>query len=174
MTTKRITHWFWAWDDEKEEAWLSKMAKEGLHLKSIGAICFYDFEVGEPRNDVYRLDYILDRKDYPAYLQLFRDAGWEHIGEMGGWQYFRTHAQDSQVPEIYTDKDSKALKYQRVIITLTVFLPILMMFAIRPVSTDSHFAELYMAGKFIMSLFLILYAYAIIRIFGRMQQLKKK
>jgi hypothetical protein len=174
MTTKKITHWFWAWDDEREESWLSKMAGEGLHLKSIGAPCFYEFEIGEPRNDVYRLDYILDRKGYPAYLQLFHDAGWEHIGEMGGWQYFRTQAQGSQIPEIYTDKDSKALKYQRVIITLIIFLPILMMFAIRPVSADSPFTELYLAGKFILDLFLILYAYAIIRIYGRMRQLKKK
>jgi hypothetical protein len=174
MTTKKITHWFWAWDDEKEEAWLGKMAKEGLHLKSIGVPCFYGFEIGEPRNDVYRLDYILDRKNYPAYLQLFRDAGWDHIGEMGGWQYFRTQAQGSHIPEIYTDKDSKALKYQRVIITLTIILPILMISATRPVDADSRFAELYLAGKFLLDLFLILYAYSMIRIFGRMQQLKKK
>ncbi len=25
--------WFWAWQDEKEEAWLTAMAREGYHLE---------------------------------------------------------------------------------------------------------------------------------------------
>ena len=29
------TKWFWAWEDEKEEAWLSEMASEGLHLETV-------------------------------------------------------------------------------------------------------------------------------------------
>jgi hypothetical protein len=81
---------FGAWNDDKEEAWLSGMARQGLHLHSLGFPGIYNFTAGEPREDVYRLDFITDRKDYQNYLQLFKDAGWEHMGEMGGWQYFRT------------------------------------------------------------------------------------
>jgi hypothetical protein len=33
ITTK--TKWFWTRQDEKEEAWLSEMANQGLHLENI-------------------------------------------------------------------------------------------------------------------------------------------
>jgi hypothetical protein len=29
MITKKEFHWFWAWDDEKEEAYLREMALDG-------------------------------------------------------------------------------------------------------------------------------------------------
>lgn len=174
MTTISKFKWFWAWQDEKEEAWLSNMAREGWHLKGLGIPGTYTFESGEPRNDQYLIDFIVDRKDYQNYLQLFKDTGWEHLGEMGGWQYFRTRAEGTAIPEIYTDKDSKAMKYQRLITILVVFLPIYLMMSTRPVDSTSQFAELYLAGKFIMSLFLILYAYAMVMILRRILKLKNK
>jgi hypothetical protein len=174
MTTISKFKWFWAWQDEKEEAWLHEMAQQGFHLRSVAGPLHYEFEMGEPRNEYYRMDYIVDRKDYQNYLQLFKDAGWEHLGEMGGWQYFRTKAEGNSIPEIYTDKDSKAQKYQRLITILVVFLPIFMTITTRPVDPTSRFAELYLAGKFIGSLFLILYSCAIIMIFRRIQELKSK
>jgi hypothetical protein len=174
MTTISKFKWFWAWQDEKEEAWLHEMAQQGLHLRSAAGPLHYEFEMGEPRNDYYRMDFIVDRKDYQNYLQLFKDAGWEHIGEMGSWQYFRTQSEGTAIPEIYTDKDSKAQKYQRLITILIIFLPIYFMMSTRPVDSTSQFAELYNAGKFIMSLFLILYAYAMVMILRRILQLKNK
>lgn len=174
MTTISKFKWFWAWQDEKEEAWLHEMANQGMHFQSVSSPGFYKFEVGKPRNDYYRMDFIIDRKDYQNYLQLFKDSGWEHLGEMGGWQYFRTKAEGTAIPEIYTDKDSKAQKYQRLLTILIVFLPIYFMMSTRPVDSTSRFAELYNAGKFIMSLLLILYACAMIKIFQRIQQLKKR
>jgi len=48
------------------------------------------------------------------------------------------------------------------------------MISTRPVDSTSRFAELYLAGKFIMSLFLILYAWAMIKITKRIQELKNK
>ena len=172
MTTITKFKWFWAWQDEKEESWLHTMATQGFHLRSVGFPGYYEFEVGEPRYDYYRMDYIIDRKDYQNYLQLFKDAGWEHLGEMGGWQYFHTRAEGNTIPEIYTDKASKAQKYQRLIAILVVFLPIFVTIATRPVDQTSRFAELYLAGKFLMSLLIMLYAYAMIMIIRRIQQLK--
>jgi len=29
MTTMKQFHWFWGWDDEKEENWLREMAQKG-------------------------------------------------------------------------------------------------------------------------------------------------
>jgi len=174
MTTITKFKWFWAWDDEKEESWLSNMAREGWHLKDLGLPGNYTFESGEPREDYYRMDFITNRRDFQNYIQLFKDAGWEHLGELGGWQYFRTNAEETVIPEIYTDKDSKIQKYQRLIAYLIIFFPVLFIFTIRPVDATSELANLYMMGKFLMSFMLIIYAYAMIRILGRIQQLKNK
>jgi hypothetical protein len=120
------------------------------------------------------MDYIVDRKDYGNYLQLFKDAGWEHLGEMGGWQYFRTEAGTGVIPEIYTDPESKAQKYQRLMAILVVFLPIFIVMSTREVDPSSRYAELYLAGKFLISLMLILYAWALIMILRRIRELKQK
>ena len=81
--TKRLFRWFWAWNDEQEEAWLKEQARDGWHLVTPGVFGRYTFERGVPRNDVYRLDYKTTGKDMEEYLQLFSDAGWEHLGYMG-------------------------------------------------------------------------------------------
>ena len=165
---------FWAWQDEEEEAWLHAMSTRGLHLQALPFPTIYKFEVDNPRNDYYRMDYIVDKKDYLNYLQLFRDTGWEHIGEMGGWQYFRTAAEGSSIPEIYTDNDSKAQKYQRLITILIVFLPVFLATSIGKVDPSSRFAGLYLAGKLINSILLLLYTFALIMIFKRIRELKHK
>ena len=176
MDAKTLTKhkWFWAWNDDREEAWLGRMAQEGWHLSSLGMPGEYTFVAGEPREDIYRLDYFINRKDYEYYLQLFRDAGWEHIGEMGGWQYFKTLKKGSRVPEIYTDNASKQQKYARLILFLIIFLPIFIMLATRPVPAGSHFYDLYSIVKMFFALILILYAYAIVRIGIRILHLRKK
>lgn len=165
---------FWAWQDEKEEAWLHEMSAQGLHLQALPFPCLYQFESGRPRDAIYRMDFIVDRKNYENYLQLFKDAGWEHLGEMGGWQYFRTEAGEGTVPEIYTDPDSKAQKYQRLMAVLVVFVPILLLMSTRDVDPDSRFAGLYLAAKFFISLLLVLYAWALIMIMRRIRELRHK
>lgn len=174
MTTVSKFKWFWAWQDEKEELWLHEMAKQGLHFQSVKLPGSYLFEVGEPRDDYYRMDFIIDRKDYENYLQLFKDAGWENLGEMDGWQYFRTEGRGNAVPEIYTDKDSKAQKYQRLMLILVVFLPIFMTIITRPADSSSRFAEVYNAGKFLGAILMMFYVYAMVSILRRITELKRK
>ena len=174
MTTISKFKWFWAWQDEKEEAWLHEMSMKGMHFQSAGFPGFYNFEVNGPRDYYYRMDFIIDRKDYQNYLQLFKDAGWEHLGEVGGWQYFRAEAEGTAIPEIYTDRDSKAQKYARLLGILIIFLPIFVIMSTRPVESTSRFTELYLAAKFCMSLLLIFYAWAMVMIFRRIQVLKKR
>lgn len=65
-----------------------------------------------------------NRKDRAQYLQLFRDAGWTHLGEYGAWQYFRTRPVRGEAPEIYTDAAFKTKKDQRVLPFAVPFLPI--------------------------------------------------
>ena len=64
-------------------------------------------------------------KDRAAYLQLFHDAGWEHLGNMSAWEYFRKEARPGEEPEIFTDPESKIQKYQRVLRFLVIFFPII-------------------------------------------------
>jgi len=172
--TMRKFRLFFAWNDDEEEAWLSKMASEGWHLQSLGLPGSFTFAAGEPREDVYRLDYIFVRKDYQQYLQLFRDAGWEHVAELGGWQYFRTPNQASKVPEIYTDSTSKAQKYSRVLLPLIIFLPIFINMSTRPVSMESNYYDLYSIAKLVMTFIMVLYVYAMVRLLVRISRLRKQ
>lgn len=169
MTTIKKFHWFWAWDDEKEEAWLREMSQQGLHLSSIGMPGFYEFEQGLTKDYVYRLDYIRDRKDYSNYLQLFNDSGWDHIGEMSGWQYFRKEALEGEDLEIYSDNESKASKYQRVLLLLVIILPLLINGTFIISRRDG--AE---ALGIIFLAFMLIYIYGITRILMRIGKLKKK
>ena len=108
--------WFWPWQDVQQERWLSEMSRQGRHLASLRWPARYAFVAGEPRDYVYRLDWReASRKELPDYLQLFADAGWEHVGSLSGWQYFRRLTTEEPAPEIFTDVDSKVAKYERMI-----------------------------------------------------------
>ena len=162
--------WFWAWQDEKEENWLSEMAAKGYHFDQVAFPCFYQFRRGEPAKYIYRLDYqTLKKQDRESYLQLFTDAGWEHVGKMAGWEYFRKAYQDGEAPDIYSDNESKVGKYQRIITYLVIFLPILII--LKPDSNEHYGpSQVIIQGLFLI-LFLI-YSYAVIQLARRIKQLK--
>ena len=164
--------WFWAWQDEAEEAWMREMSNEGWHLSGIGFPTIYKFKSGEPKDYVYRLDYRSHWKmDKEDYLQLFRDSGWEYIEEMAGWHYFRKLARPGEELEIYTDAESKIGKYQR----LLAFLGILMLplfFSIFNLRDPLTYGWMSIIRIFI-SLIFVLYVYAIVRLWMRINQLKR-
>lgn len=163
--------WFWAWNDDKEEAWLSDMARQGLHLEHIAVPGFYTFRKGEPANYVYRLDFqSLRSKDRESYLQLFQDAGWEHVGDMSGWVYFRILADQGERPEIFSDAESKMAKYYRVMMTLIIFLPILII--LRPDRTDGA-SPFFFILQGLFAVLMLLYVTALINLMRRMDQVKK-
>ena len=171
MSTMKKFHWFWAWDDEKEEAWLRQMAQEGWHFKSVSLPGNYIFEKGESVDYVYRLDYFVDHKDMPAYLQIFEDTGWDYLGEMGGWQYFRIESRDGNAPEIYSDKASKAKKYERLILYLVIFLPIFLSMMNITSRGDAEYLRYF---SFVAEALMLLYIYAMVRLIARVASLKKK
>ncbi len=164
--------WFWGWNDDREEAWLHEMALQGLHLQNIAPFGFYEFETGEPRNDTYRLDFTSARgRERNHYLQLFMDAGWEYVGQMSSWQYFRKAAAPGEEPEIFSDNESKVKKYQHLLAVLVVFLPI---FAINLSNLSKHaglFSQILTAVFFVYILF---FSFAILMILRRISKLKKK
>ena len=167
--------WFWAWQDEAEENWLQKMSQEGYHLSSVGPPGFYTFSLVEPRNYVYRLDYQwFHKKDKAEYLQLFQDTGWEHIGEMSAWQYFRKEVKSTETNEIFTDVESKIAKYKRVLAYLGFFYFILMMLIVTQRTLNEEAYPWWGSiPQFIIFIVLLLFTYALIKLSIRIRQLRK-
>ena len=163
---------FWAWQDEQEENWLSRMAAEGYHLDKPVFPCVYRFEIGQPADITYRLDYpVLKNRDRQSYLQLFEDAGWEHAGDMNGWVYFRRTAVQGVEAQIFTDAESKIQKYQRLVTYLATLLPIFLL--LTPDPSKRYFGVF---GPVILGFYvalILLWAFAIINLWRRVRKLKK-
>ncbi len=100
------------WEDDKEEQWLNDMARQGLHLVHANVLGNYTFARGEPAEVSYRLDYRLGGNRDANYFQLFKDAGWEHVMSVNGWEYWRKAGAGR---DIFTDNGSKIHKYQRIL-----------------------------------------------------------
>jgi hypothetical protein len=122
---KTVVRILWAWNDEKEELWLGEQEKAGWRLARI-LPWGYTFARSAPADMAYRVDFGPGRRnDRSEYFGLFRDAGWEHVGERGLWQFFRKPVVGAEVPEIFTDTESRIAKYRRLLAflgVLTAFL----------------------------------------------------
>jgi hypothetical protein len=116
--------YFLAYQDPRQEAWLEAQALEGWHLTRPGRFA-YSFVQGEPRADRYRMDYQVLRGEKRAdYLALFRDAGWEFLGEVTNRYYFRARP-EALSPEIFSDAESRRDRIRRELRFLGVFLGLL-------------------------------------------------
>lgn len=165
--------WFWAWQDEAEEDWLGEMSRKGLHLSEVGLPGIYYFNAGTPRNYVYRLDFqTVHQKEKQEYLQLFRDAGWEYLGQMSSWQYFRKETRPGEVNEIFTDAESKIAKYKRLLAFLVPLYAMLVVILTGRVYSSYHYPWWGGIQAFIF-LVLVFFTYAIIRLALRIKRLKK-
>jgi len=173
LRTIRKFKWIWAWQDEQEEAWLRAMSAEGYHLQKSHGFGLYTFACGEPADYTYRLDYIVESAgDSQSYYQLFQDAGWEFIGAMAGWQYFRMPSPTGEDPQIYTDPESKIKKYERLMGRLLFFLPIYVVFFV--VLDDFRYPLIGVPLTVLMFSAMVVFAYAIIKIIQRINQLKRR
>jgi hypothetical protein len=135
MSRVQVTkfRWFWVWQDDKQEAWLEAMSCAGLHLKNIKAFGRYVFEVGEPQHYTYRMDFDQSSGKDSDYFHLIQEAGWEHLIELFGWQFWRKEAGEGRTAELFTDTDSKIRKYKRLRVSLSspapaIFVIVLAMF----------------------------------------------
>ena len=171
-TIIRKFKWFWGWADEKEEAWLGEMARQGWHLRELVFPTVYEFEQGEPKEVAYRLDYnAIGRKERENYLQLFADAGWEHVGEVSGWHYFRKEVQPGETLEIFTDNESKIEKYKRLLAFLVVLLPVYILTVKNVFEYEG--SGLWLVIQIISLSILILLTVAVIKIIQRVRNLRK-
>ena len=179
---KRI-RWFWPWQDAKEEAWLESMALEGWHLAEVGLPCVYHFRRGEAKRYAYRLDYMPDDKEkLVGYKQIFQDAGWEYIGEMSNWRYWRKQVAEGETAEIFTDTESKIRKYQRLLGYLA-FILVLMVFLGRQMFVRNFWSEwelgslvatIYLVGRILYAVLIPVYIVVVVQLIRRIRQLKRK
>ena len=180
-TTIKKARWFWPWQDEKEEAWLGEMSQKGWHLQSVSLPCIYTFGSGEARNYTYRLDYVSDFETKKTeYLQIFRDAGWDYLGEMSNWRYWRKLPKPGETAEIFTDTESKLRKYKRLLGYMVFFL-CLMVYLGTLVwrglgwSTQNDLAGLaviYWVGAVLYAVIIPVYIVVVVQIWRRVKQLQ--
>ncbi len=151
---------FWQWQDDREEKWLEEMSASGWHLAALKGIAAYRFEAGSPKQYNYRLDFQeIGKQQRDDYLALFTDAGWEHLGEKSGWNYFRKPQATDQPAEIFTDTSSKIAKYKRVLTTQVMMFAIYFaLWMVLPKDTGLWF-DLVIPGLFVLLLAIIAVGY---------------
>ncbi|MEH7444079.1 DUF2812 domain-containing protein [Bacillus sp. JJ1122] len=142
--TKKVFKMFFPGQDNKEEEWLTKMASEGWNLKDYKGL--YTFEKTESANYVYKIDYKATKNaDLAEYKEIFEDSGWEHVTQFGGWQYFRTAAENGAVPDIYSDAESRIQKYTGLLRNLSIayigLVAMLLLYFLNPESGISDFTK---------------------------------
>jgi hypothetical protein len=172
-TTRKVFRMLMPWNDEKEALWLADQEKAGWHLAQVN--CFgYRFERAAPGDFTYRLDFgppaRLNRQEY---FDLFGDAGWEHLGNRGLWQFFRKASGAGQTPEIYTDPQSRIAMYRRVIAFLLVMLAMLVTITSVNLSNPS---AIFQREPVIFGLYLVLMgllAYGTLRLAWVIRRLKR-
>ncbi|MGY0374591.1 DUF2812 domain-containing protein [Clostridium sp. JNZ J1-5] len=172
---KRLPGIFFGWEDEKEERWLEKLSKQGLHFVRYNLL-YYVFQVGEPKKYIYKIDYKSTKNtDIDEYLNIFEDAGWEHVGQFAGWHYFRIEKEKADIQDIYTDNNSKIEKYRGYLKTLKIVaaceVPAFLNFTLNPVY-GKH------SGMNIIKLLLVglitIFGYTIYKVSKRIKNLSDK
>lgn len=169
--SRRVWKWFWAWDDEREEAWLRLMARQGWHLHGVGFPGLYVFKDDSPRDVAYRLDFKFGGRDWDAYKQLFADAGWEYVGHTGSWIYFRKEIRPGDSDEIFTDAASKVRKYRSVMFAVALMLLWFPALLNTPGPDGSTAHAVSVIGKVLFILFMV---YALICLALRVRELKRR
>jgi Protein of unknown function (DUF2812) len=168
---------FWAHQDEQQEAWLRSQAQKGLHLVNVNPFCFWTFRRGEPADIVYRVNYAntWDKSD-SDFRQFMEDAGWTLAATTVGWQYWATPAVNGKAPEIFTDAPSKAKKFEQLLIVIALCaLPSASWFWLvdwQAMLAGMSTRELVELGV-IALIYLAVVPYAIVSLLMRLRQIRK-
>ncbi len=124
---KRTIHrLFWAWEPDKEEAWLNEMAAKGLVLSDVGW-CRFTFEEGTPGAYAVRLellDFMPSTKQSQDYIRFVEETGAEYVGKCLRWAYFRKQTADGGF-DLYSDIDSRLNQVGRIQRLIACVLPLL-------------------------------------------------
>ena len=111
--------WFWFDQDVEQEQWLRAMAQQGLHLRKMNALQQWTFVKGKPADITYAVDYN-NKRMTPEYRRELENAGWEHVMEYVGWQYWRAGMAKGRAPDIFTEAGNKKAKSKRLLLLSVV------------------------------------------------------
>jgi len=176
--SKKLWKVFWAWQDDKEAAWLRNMAKEGWHLTHV-ALFRYTFKEGVKQDYLYGIDYTINsKKDIPHYLEVFTDAGWELTAQFSGYYYFRIIAKNGSDMGIFSDNTSKMRKYRTTLIVLAaVSFPLWFFFITGRyedmISRSGIVGIIYKTASIVIIPLAILYIIAFIKLIKKISDHKK-
>ncbi|MCM1267272.1 MAG: DUF2812 domain-containing protein [Bacteroidales bacterium] len=174
---KTAIRFFTIADYAEEEVWLRSRHKNGWKLLRTVPPCFYIFEKCAPEDMVYRLDY-KNNAETGNYFQIFRDYGWEYIGQCFGWLYFRkplSETDSEQDSEIFSDNESRLAMINHVIKTrllpiLIIFLCIVFPNFLRSINTSDPLATTFTAAFSVLTL---IYLYLLIHCGLKLRKLRK-
>ncbi len=110
---------FWAWDFDKEEAWLNQKSAQGLALIAVG-FCRYEFEEAAPGAYQIRLDLLPHGPNHPEsqkYLQFLEESGIRQVGSLRRWVYLRRSTQDGAF-HLHSDRDAQFKMLGRLMVLL--------------------------------------------------------
>ncbi len=160
---------FFAHQDEQQEAWLRSMAQQGLHLLKVNPFGFWTFRRGEPADVVYRVDFPANSKD-PAFEQLMQDAGWSLAATTVGWHYWRTQPVRGAAPELFSDSESKLRNFRH---RLGVFVASAMPMFIAFVITDKQRALEQLSLPFLLPVLAALLLWVLVMPYTIVQLMRK-
>ena len=118
---KVIHKYYGAWNTQKEEAWLNRMAAQGLCLISY-SFCRYEFEdclPGEYEIRIQLLDNPCRHPESEHYISFLEETGAEQVGSYMRWAYFRKKTADGPF-ELFSDNQSRSQHLSNVIPFLAV------------------------------------------------------
>ncbi len=103
-----------AWQADKEEAWINSMSCDGWALVSVG-IFRYVFEACQPGEYTYRIELLAnhaaDAKSI-EYLHFLRDLNIQTVGSLFRWVYLRKRTEQGPF-ELYSGVDSRLAYFKR-------------------------------------------------------------
>ncbi|EHI68703.1 DUF2812 domain-containing protein [Streptococcus ictaluri] len=110
---------FFAYDLEKEEAWINRIQSKGYVLEKVGIFLpLYTFKRSkESEERLVRLDYrkFKDYETYEDYQSLFEDCGWKHLsGSLTSGVHYFQRVDPQATSDIFSDLSSTLETKERV------------------------------------------------------------
>lgn len=175
MTTRKIRI-YPGWSYEREEEWLSEMAKNGKALCNI-RFPFYTFEKTKPSEYQVRLT-LLDKwpnePESMQYIRFVEETGAEYIGSVMRWAYFRKKSSEGEF-SLLSDYPSKIRQLRIILIQIGLVLALCLYNMFSAFSDyGSGGTALNLGIAVTMLIFSLLLAWGFLKIFRKKIQLEKE
>ena len=165
---KKVKKVFFAWQLEKEQAWLEELARSGYVLKATKPFTYF-FEKCDPIDLVYQFDFqIFGKKDEEEYLGFFKE--WTLASKLGGWYYFYKQRSNDESDTIFNDNESRNGLFRRLIVFLAIVgFPLYYQIVIMYPNMDSakfEFPNFYFFLRIVTLVFAGLHMLACLKVLG--------